>query len=239
MVKMSFSKVRYFSLLSICLIFISCGNLFENQLSSEDTKNLAAETSLTTPAATTENQNFVLTGSMVIDGAMPDFNFNNDAADSRSALPELSTGTVEYFVYATDGDGNTVDGSFGEGSSSKTFSIPLVFEKTWTITCGMRNKNGSREEFLTASSTPKTYTSSNYTDSLVLYPAPATSGKGEVELSISVPSSITRVTVTCVSPNKDDWTISAVDFTAGSGTTNGTAVLKTGTTDASKSKSGF
>lgn len=239
MVKMSFFKVRFFSLIFVSLAFISCGNLFENQLSSEDTKNLAAETSLTTPATTTENQNFVLTGSMVIDGAMPDFNFNNDSADSRSALPELTAGTVEYFVYATDGDGNTVDGSFGEGSSSKTFSIPLVFGKTWTITCGMRNKNGSREEFLTASSTPKTYTSSNYTDSLVLYPAPATSGKGEVELSISVPSSITRVTVTCVSPNKDDWTISAVDFTAGSGTTNGTAVLKTGTTDASKIKSGF
>ena len=97
MLKMSFSKVRYFSLLSICLIFISCGNLFEDQLSSEDTKNLAAETSLTTPAATAENQNFVLTGSMVLDGAMPDFNFNNDsAADSRSALPELTAGTVEY-----------------------------------------------------------------------------------------------------------------------------------------------
>ena len=239
MVKMSFFKVRFFTLISVCLVFISCSNLFENQLSSEDTKNLAAETSLTTPATTTENQNFVLTGSMVIDGAMPDFNFNNDAADSRSALPELSASTVEYFVYATDGDGNTVDGSFGEGSNSKTFSIPLIFGKTWTITCGMRNKNGSKEEFLTASSTPKTYTSSNYTDPLVLYPAPVTSGKGEVELSISVPSSITRVTVSCVSPNKNDWTISAVDFTAGSGTANGTAVLKTGTADASKIKSGL
>ena len=163
MEKMSFFKVRFFSLIFVSLAFISCGNLFENQLSSEDTKNLAAETSLTTPAATTENQNFVLTGSMVIDGAMPDFNFNNDSAtDSRSALPELTAGTVEYFVYAVDGDGNTVDGSFGEGSSSKTFSIPLVFEKTWTITCGMRNKTGGQEEFLKASSTPKTYTTSNY-----------------------------------------------------------------------------
>ena len=187
----------------------------------------------------TDFQNFVLTGSMVLDGAMPDFNFNNDAADSRSALPELAAGTVEYFVYARDGDGNIVNGDFGEGSNSKTFSIPLVFGKTWTITCGMKKSTGSKEEFLTASSTPKTYTSSNYTDPLVLYPAPATSGKGEVELSISVPSSITRVTVSCVSPNKDDWTISAVDFTAGSGTANGTAVLKTGTADASKIKSGL
>lgn len=235
MLKMSFSKVRFFTLISVCLAFISCGNLFENQLSSEDTKNLVAETSLTTPAATTENQNFVLTGSMVIDGAMPDFNFNNDAADSRSALPELASGTVEYFVYARDGDGNIVDGSFGEGSSSKTFSIPLVFGKTWTITCGMRNKNGSQEEFLTASSTPKTYTTSNYTDPLVLYPVPATSGKGEVDLSISIPSSIKGVSVSCSSA---DWTISTVDVTLGSGSTNGTAVLKTGTTDASKIKSG-
>lgn len=240
MVKLSFSKVRFFSLIFVSLAFISCGNLFENQLSSEDTKNLAAETSLTTPAATTENQTFVLTGSMVLDGAMPDFNSNSgETGESRSALPELSAGTVEYFVYATDGDGNTVDGSFGEGSNSKTFSIPLVFEKTWTITCGIRNKTGGQEEFLKASSTPKTYTATNYTDPLVLYPVPATSGKGEVELSISVPSSITRVTISCVSPNKNDWSISAVDFTAGSGTANGTAVLKTGTTDASKIKSGL
>lgn len=235
MVKMSFFKVRFFSLIFVSLAFISCGNLFENQLSSEDTKNLAAEPSLTTPAATTENQNFVLTGSMVLDGAMPDFNFNNDSADSRSALPELSAGTVEYFVYARDGDGNIVNGSFGEGSNSKIFSIPLVFGKTWTITCGMRNKNGSQEEFLTASSTPKTYTTSNYTDPLVLYPVPATSGKGEVDLSISIPSSIKGVSVSCSSA---DWTISTVDLTLGSGSTNGTAVLKTGTTDATKIKSG-
>lgn len=57
MVKMSFSKLRFFSLIFVSFAFISCGNLFENQLSSEDTKNLAAEASLKTPAATTENQN--------------------------------------------------------------------------------------------------------------------------------------------------------------------------------------
>jgi len=238
MVKMSFSKVRFFTLISVCLAFISCGNLFENQLSSEDTKNLAAETSLTTPAATTENQNFVLTGSMVLDGAMPDFNFNNDTADSRSALPEFAAGTVEYFVYATDGDGNTVDGSFGEGSSSKTFSIPLVFGKTWTITCGMRNKNGSQEEFLTASSTPKTYTSSNYTDPLVLYPVPATTGKGELELSMSIPSSIQGIDISCISSNSADWAYISTEITPGSGDINGSVLIRTGASEVFKLNSG-
>lgn len=238
MEKMSFFKVRFFSLIFVSLAFISCGNLFENQLSSEDTKNLAAETSLTTPAATTENQNFVLTGSMVIDGAMPDFNFNNDAADSRSALPELTAGTVEYFVYAVDGDGNIVNGSFGEGSNSKIFSIPLVFGKTWTITCGMRNKNGSQEEFLTASSTPKTYTSSNYTDPLVLYPVPATSGNGEIELSMTIPTTISNVTVVCEGSNKNDWQNISVEITAGAGGGSKTAVIETGDTEETKIKSG-
>ncbi|WP_196800449.1 hypothetical protein [Treponema bryantii] len=235
---MSFSKVRFFTLISVCLAFISCGNLFENQLSSEDTKKFAAENPLTTPAATSENQNFVLTGSMVIDGAMPDFNFNNDAADSRSALPEFAAGTVEYFVYATDGDGNTVDGSFGEGSNSKTFSIPLVFGKTWTITCGMRNKNGSQEEFLTASSTPKTYTSSNYTDPLVLYPVPATTGKGELELSMSIPSSIQGIDISCISSNSADWAYISTEITPGSGDINGSVLIRTGASEVFKLNSG-
>ena len=248
--KSKLSVIRFFSLIFVSLALISCGNLFENvklekekteeetQISSEDPaapENPPAAGSTETQGAQTApaNQTFILTGSMVIDGALPQI----IAADaSRSALPELSASTVEYFVYATDGDGNTVDGSFGSDENAKTFSIPLVFGKTWTITCGMRNKNGSQEEFLTASSTPKTYTSSNYTDPLVLYPAPATSGKGEVELSISIPSSITNVTVSC---DNAAWTISTVDVTAGSGTTNGTALLKTGTTEEAKINSGL
>lgn len=230
--KSKLSVIRFFSLIFVSLAFISCGNFFENvKLEKEKTEE---ETQINSENPTAPvNQTFILTGSMVIDGAMPQI----IAADaSRSALPELSASTVEYFVYATDGDGNTVDGSFGSDENSKTFSIPLIFGRTWTITCGMRNKNGSQEEFLTASSTPKTYTATNYTDPLVLYPAPATSGKGEVELSISIPSSITNVTVSCVNAA---WTISTVDVTAGSGTTNGTALLKTGTTEDSKINSGL
>ena len=69
----------------------------------------------------------------------------------------------------------------------------------------MRKKTGSQEEFLTASSTPKTYTSENYTDPLVLYPQPATDGEGEIELSMTVPSTISNVSVECVSANKNDW----------------------------------
>ena len=248
--KSKLSVIRFFSLIFVSLALISCGNLFENvklekekteeetQISSENPtapENPPAAGSPETQGAQTApvNQTFILTGSMVIDGAMPQI----IAADaSRSALPELSASTVEYFVYATDGDGNTVDGSFGSDENAKTFSIPLVFGRTWTITCGMRNKNGSQEEFLTASSTPKTYTATNYTDPLVLYPAPATSGKGEVELSISIPSSITNVTVSC---DNAAWTISTVDVTAGSGTTNGTALLKTGTTEEAKVNSGL
>ena len=248
--KSKLSVIRFFSLIFVSLAFISCGNLFENvklekekteeetQISSENPtapENPPAAGSPETQGAQTApvNQTFILTGSMVIDGAMPQI----IAADaSRSALPELSATTVEYFVYATDGDGNTVDGSFGSDENAKTFSIPLIFGRTWTITCGMRNKNGSQEEFLTASSTPKTYTTTNYTDPLVLYPVPATSGKGEVELSISIPSSITNVTVSC---DNAAWTISTVDVTAGSGTTNGTALLKNGTTEEAKINSGL
>lgn len=229
-IKSKLSVIRFFSLIFVSLALISCENLFEN-VKLEKTEE---ETQISSEKPTSfENQPFILTGSMVIDGAMPQI----IAADaSRSALPELSASTVEYFVYATDGDGNTVDGSFGSDENAKTFSIPLIFGRTWTVTCGMRNKNGSQEEFLTASSTPKTYTATNYTDPLVLYPVPAASGKGEVELSMTIPPSITNVTVSC---DNAAWTISTVDVTAGSGTTNGTALIKNGTTEEAKINSGL
>lgn len=236
LLKSKLSVIRFFSLIFVSLALISCGNLFENvKLEKEKTEE---ETQISSENPTSiENQPFILTGSMVIDGAMPQFEPEGAADDaSRSAIPLLSSSAVEYFVYAVDGDGNKVNGDFGSDENAKTFSIPLLFGKTWTITCGMRNRSGSKEEFLTASSTPKTYTSSNYTDPLVLYPVPAASGKGEVELSISIPSSITNVTVSC---DNAAWTISTVDVTAGSGTTNGTALLKNGTTEEAKINSGL
>ena len=252
-IKSKLSVIRFFSLIFVSLAFISCGNLFENDIpenavvkeqtqataetpeNSETPENPAAPESPVLP----ENKNFILTGSMVLDGAMPQFEPEGAADDaSRSAIPLLSSSAVEYFVYAVDGDGNKVNGDFGSDENAKTFSIPLLFGKTWTITCGMRNRSGSKEEFLTASSTPKTYTAANYTDPLVLYPVPATTGKGEVLLSMTIPPSITDVTVECISSNSADWKISTVAVTPGSGSTNGTAVLQTGSTDDTKIKSG-
>lgn len=248
--KSKLSLFRFFSLIFICLAFISCGNLFENDIpenaaakeqtqataeTPENPENPAAPESPVLP----ENKNFILTGSMVLDGAMPQFEPEGAADDaSRSALPRLTSSAVEYFVYAVDGDGNKVNGDFGSDENAKTFSIPLLFGKTWTITCGMRNRSGSKEEFLTASSTPKTYTSSNYTDPLVLYPVPAASGKGEIELSISYPSSISNVTVVCEGSNRDDWNNISVAITPGSGDANSTAVIKTGDTEEDKIPSG-
>lgn len=237
-IKSKLSVIRFFSLIFVSLALISCGNLFENvKLEKEKTEE---ETQISSENPTSiENQPFILTGSMVIDGAMPQFEPEGAADDaSRSAIPLLSSSAVEYFVYAVDGDGNKVNGDFGSDENAKTFSIPLLFGKTWTITCGMRNKSGSKEEFLTASSTPKTYTSSNYTDPLVLYPVPAASGKGEIELSISYPSSISNVTVVCEGSNRDDWNNISVAITPGSGDANSTAVIKTGDTEEDKIPSG-
>ena len=251
--KSKLSLFRFFSLIFVSLAFISCGNLFENDISEnaaakEQTQATAEKPedidSPENPAAPEspvipENKNFILTGSMVLDGAMPQFEPEGAADDaSRSAIPLLSSSAVEYFVYAVDGDGNKVNGDFGSDENAKTFSIPLLFGKTWTITCGMRNRSGSKEEFLTASSTPKTYTSSNYTDPLVLYPVPAASGKGEIELSISYPSSISNVTVVCEGSNRDDWNNISVAITPGSGDANSTAVIKTGDTEEDKIPSG-
>ena len=224
--KMILSKVRFFSSIFICLALISCGNLFEDDISEkEEAKEKAkieqtsSDNQIISKIPYLPGQTFILTGSMILDGAMPSFNSENRAALSRAALPELSASEVEYFVYAKDSDDNKVDGSFGEGENSKTFSIPLIFDKQWTVTCGMRKKTGSQEEFLTATSTPKTYTSENYTDPLVLYPQPATDGEGEISLSMTVPSTISNVSVECVSANKNDWENISVTKTTEAGAT--------------------
>ncbi len=237
--------MKKLSLILLCLTFISCRNLFENEVSERaDTKDNEQNTEQNQPEAQLpltpqpQEQSFVLTGSMVLDGAMPSIYSDAEQGETRSANPTLASSEVEYFVYGTDSSGNKIEGSFGTGVNSKTFSIGLIFGREWTITCGMRKTSGSKEEFLTASSNPKTYTVDNYTDALVLYPLPATSGKGEVSLSMTIPPSITNVTVSCISSNSADWTISNVAVTPGSGSTNGTALLQTGTTDDEKIKSG-
>ena len=237
--------MKKISLILLCLTFISCRNLFENEVSERaDTKDNGQNTEQNQPetqlplAPQPQEQSFVLTGSMVLDGAMPSIYSDAAEGESRSANPALVSSEVEYFVYGTDSSGNKIEGSFGTGVNSKTFSIGLIFGREWTITCGMRKTSGSKEEFLTASSNPKTYTVNNYTDALVLYPLPATSGKGEVSLSMTIPPSITNVTVSCISSNSADWTISNVAVTPGSGSTNGTALLQTGTNDDEKIKSG-
>ena len=224
--KMILSKVRFFSSIFICLALISCGNLFEDDISEKEDpkektqiKESSSDNQIISEIPYLPGQTFVLNGSMILDGAMPSFTSENRAALSRAALPELSASEVEYFVYAKDSDDNKVDGSFGEGENSKTFSIPLIFDKQWTVTCGMRKKTGSQEEFLTASSTPKTYTSEKYTDPLGLYPLPATDGEGEIELSMTVPSTISNVSVECVSANKNDWENISVTKTTEAGAT--------------------
>ena len=247
--------MKKISLILLSLIFISCSNLFENILSeradAEENEQNTEQNQPESPLSQSpdspqspqsqeqpQNQSFVLSGSMVLDGAMPSIYSDAEQGEDRSANPTLASSEVEYFVYGTDSSGNKIEGSFGSGADSKTFSIGLVFGREWTITCGMRKTSGSKEEFLTASSNPKTYTVNNYTDALVLYPLPATSGKGEVSLSMTIPPSITNVTVSCISSNSADWTISNVAVTPGSGSTNGTALLQTGTNDDEKIKSG-
>ena len=207
-IKSKLSIIRFFPIILLCSLLISCENLFEDKTDKQT------------------EQTFILTGRMVLDGAMPQFAADETSDEtSRSAFPELSESGVEYFVYAVDADDNTVDGSFGSDENAKTFTIPLILGKQWTVTCGMRKIGGSQEEFLTASSTPKTYTISNFTEPLVLFPVPAATGEGEIELSMSVPTDVSNVTLTCES---SDWINVSVEQNIGAGGSNKSFVIKSG-----------
>ena len=257
--KKSFIKKSFFSFLILILVFAlaSCSNWFESSVDEMEAKieeeiTRQEEKQAKAAATSEEVKKIDFYGSMFFTGAMPEIvadeirqaaenvNASTDAGEvnARAALPEIDESLVEYFVRAVDTDDNTINGTFPDAEHPASFSLYLIYGKTYTITCGMKKTGTGGAEFLTATSDSITVTTSNASDPIVLYPQPVTGGLGEVDLEMSVPPSITNVTVSCTGTNSTDWKINTVDFTAGSGSTNGSAKLETGSTDAEKIPAG-
>ncbi len=257
--KKSFIKKSFFSSFILILVFTlaSCSNWFESSVDEMEAKieeeiTRQEEKQAKAAATSEEVKKIDFYGNMFFTGAMPEIvadeiqqaaeNVNTSSGagevNARAALPEIDESQVEYFVRAVDTDDNTINGTFPDNEHPASFSLYLIYGKTYTITCGMKKTGTGGAEFLTATSDSITVTTSNASDPIVLYPQPATGGLGEVDLEMSVPPSITNVTVSCTGTNSTDWKINTVDFTAGSGSTNGSAKLETGSTDAEKIPAG-
>lgn len=127
-----------------------------------------------------------------------------------SAMPVFNLTDYEYFATAQATDGSTVNGTFAN-TASPLFEISLAAGKTWTVTCGIRHKTqvdpatGEKKIALSDSfdNDGNPLTASSPVITHTFYPTPVEGGNGELELSMSVDSSITKVVASC---NASLWT---------------------------------
>ena len=226
------SKTAFFFVLFLMIFgagfFSSCKNIFgnsntsieEGQNQNDEPKSQATE-DLLPDTDNSEPQPIIVSGRMTINGAVPEEVLpENDA--SRSAVPVYLASEVEYFVTAVSGS-RTVDGTFGSGADAANFTIALLPGLEWDITCGLRKRSSGGVAGAVLFSAVKTgLNPANLANNTILqfFPTPDISGgsgsTGEIELSMTVDSTITSVEITCFSSNKSNWNISSASI---SGTT--------------------
>ncbi|WP_022931044.1 DUF6273 domain-containing protein [Treponema bryantii] len=224
----SFSLLIFYAVISCALIFSSCKNFFENEvteiyeekIASADNQGGAAEVASAATAATQaedqETEPIIVTGHVQINGAVPE-----EIADagenqpeqteelSRAAVSTYEASEVEYFVTAVSGS-KTAKGTFTSGTSN--FSILLIPGLSWDITCGLKKRDSGSVTGDTLFSQTKTAVnpaSITTANPLQFFPTPDVSGgatsTGEIELSMTIDYTITSVRLTCYGANKDYW----------------------------------
>lgn len=210
----SFSLLIFYAVFSCTLLFTSCENLFEKDLTEVYEEE---EPDVVEGGATGEKQTqtdiedlepIIVTGQVQINGAVPEDLVDADETNqdaSRAAVSTYATSEVQYFVTAVSGT-KTVNGSFASGTS--TFSIPLTPNLSWNITCGLKKRSNGDTLFSETKTgvNPSSITASN---PLQFFPTPDVSGgetsTGEIELSMTVASTISSVKLTCYGSNKNYW----------------------------------
>lgn len=223
----SFSLLIFYAVFSCALLFTSCQNLFEKDVTEiyeEDEKpedNQGGAAGGASAGVQTELEDLapiIVTGQLQISGAVPeellDAEENQDEVpqDGEAARAAVSTyvaSEVEYFVTAVSGS-RTVRGTFTNGTSN--FTIPLISGLSWDITGGLKKRDSGGVTGDTLFSETKTGvnpSSITAENPLQFFPTPDVSGgetsTGEIELSMTVASTISSVKLTCYGSNKNYW----------------------------------
>ena len=226
-------KISLFSLLFILmtmagsLFFLSCSNIFETALSEEESA----------PAnnSNEEVQPVIITGQMNISGAVPEELLPYQAQDSssRAAIPSYTSSEVQYYANAVS-DGLSASGYFVNNYAS-TFSIALIPNRNWTVTCGLKKSTSPFTVLLTATSEPFDPANINPGTVMQFYPLPDTSGgtdsEGEIDLTMTIDSTIASVSLDCVSANHANWPFNEATITG----SNTAKILTDSTTPTVKS----
>lgn len=222
----SFSLLSFYAVFSCALLFTSCENLFEKDLSEvyeEDEKSghqggAAGGASAGVQTELEDLAPIIVTGQLQISGAVPEElldaeenqNTHIQAGDAaRAAVSTYVASEVEYFVTAVSGT-KTSKGTFTNGTSN--FTIPLIPGLSWDITCGLKKRDSGSVTGDTLFSQTKTAVnpaSITASNPLQFFPTPDVSGgetsTGEIELSMTVASTISSVKLTCYGSNKNYW----------------------------------
>ena len=229
--KKFFSRISFFSFLFMLifgagaagsLLLTSCSNLFENEVSAKENPgdkakaeaasggDAATETSGDADASEQLPEPITITGQIFISGAVPELPSESLQTYNlaRSALPSYTDTEAEYFAFAKSGS-TTVSATFGSGATATTFTLELIPNKTWTITCGLKkagSTNTSDNYLLTVTSAAFDPASLTAGETLKFFPVPDTSsGTGQIDLSMSIESTIKSVKLKCIGSNKSSW----------------------------------
>lgn len=228
------SRISFFSFLFLLIfstgaaasfLFTSCTNLFEenlpgveNQTAEGESNQNGAETSEVTADGQLDGANgtasseaslqpITITGQICLTGALPEFFLQSDSTNpsDRSALPSYTTSEVQYFAFATSVN-QTINASFDTGASATTFTLALIPNHNWTITCGLKTATTPENVLLSTTSEPFNPTNLPTGQTLKFFPVPDTStGTGQIDLSISLDSSINSVRLRCIGSNSASW----------------------------------
>ncbi len=223
------ARISFFSFLFMLIItagtvFTSCSNLFENEVTAQESQEEKEETSCEvqkteeTKSDETKTDNrepVIISCQMNISGAIPQelltVTEEQNQENSRAAIPVYNSSESEYFAVASYSTTN-INGSFGTAGSvnENRFTLSLIPGKTWTINCGIRKKNSTAvaDRLLTAvmpSVVPENIVSGT---TLQFFPVPDTSdtsATGQLDLTMTIDSSIKSVTLSANGSNASSW----------------------------------
>lgn len=147
-------------------------------------------------------------------GAYPSQLFSNNSG--RTAIPAIQSGST-FFAEATATGHSPVSGDISP--DYRTFTIrQLEFDVEWTITVGI--KSGTNTILSDSDAKTFSYANNTYEHDFMLKPN-STSGTGAVGLSMSIPTAIDEVLLSC---SNAAWPVSAATVSGGTATVSASSV---------------
>ena len=199
-------KSRFLICIALCLLAVSCSNLLNrgNDDTSADNKE-----------SDTAKKSYIFKGSLNLSGAIPEFlNFEKDSSLSKSAVPNISGTDWNSYYWQIDAVSGGVTKSINSKTNSNYFTsssnpsvVEFIFdsldEGNWDFTASLKKLASATPASNDSTIMKDTYPNITIGDALpivthsfILKPSQtANTGKGSIELPMTIPSSIKKIPV--------------------------------------------